>query len=57
MNQCEARKRQQVIETTLAGLKAMLMDDKTLLLEMDPSQEERFSLLLGIAIHKGLADI
>lgn len=57
MNARVARQRQQLIENTLAGLKAILVDDKTLLAEMDPEQEDRFANLLGIAVHKGLADL
>lgn len=46
MNQREARKRQQVIELTLAGLKEMLVNNKSLLAEMNPEQEQRLAELL-----------
>ena len=49
MNQREARKRQQVIELTLAGLKEMLVNNRSLLAEMDPEQEGRFADLLTVA--------
>lgn len=46
MNQREARKRQQVIELTLAGLNEMLVNNKSLLAEMNPEQEQRLAELL-----------
>lgn len=46
MNARLARKRQQVIELTLAGLNEMLVENKTLLQEMDPEQEARFEKLI-----------
>lgn len=49
MNQREVRKRQQVIELTLAGLNEMLVNNKTLLAEMDPEQEHRFEKLIKLA--------
>jgi hypothetical protein len=52
MNQREARRRQQLIENTLAGMKAILIDDKTLLQELDPLQEERFKDLLELGVLK-----
>lgn len=52
MNQRQARQRQQLIENTLAGLKA-LMEDQTLLAELDPGQEVKLKLLMGLAAHKG----
>jgi len=48
MNQREARKRQQVIELTLAGL-----DEQ----ELNPEQEERFKSLIGLAVHKGYVEL
>lgn len=57
MNAREARQRQQLIENTLAGLKAILVDDKTLLQELDPRQEERLKILVGLAAHKGYIDL
>lgn len=57
MNARVARKRQQVIELTLAGLKEMLVENKSLLAEMDPEQEERFKTLIGLAVHKGYAEL
>ena len=52
MNQREARRRQQLIENTLAGMEAILIDDKTLLQELDPIQEERFKDLLELGVLK-----
>ena len=49
MNQREARKRQQVIELTLAGLKEILVNNRSLLAELDPEQEGRFADLLTLA--------
>lgn len=49
MNQREARKRQQVIELTLAGLNEILVNNRTLLAEMNPEQEGRFADLLELA--------
>lgn len=46
VNQREARKRQQVIELTLAGLNEMLVNNKSLLAEMNPEQEQRLAELL-----------
>lgn len=46
MNQREARKRQQLIENTLAGLNEMLVNNKSLLAEMNPEQEQRLAELL-----------
>lgn len=42
-----ARKRQQLIENTLAGMKAIFVDDATLVMEMDPQQENRMVELLS----------
>lgn len=57
MNQREVRKRQQVIELTLAGLNEMLVNNKSLLAEMNPEQESRFKNLIGLAAHKGYIDL
>jgi len=57
MNQREARKRQQVIELTLAGLDEMLVNNKSLLQELNPEQEERFKSLIGLAVHKGYVEL
>lgn len=46
MNARLARKRQQVIELTLAGLNEILFNNATLLQEMDPEQEARFEKLI-----------
>ena len=57
MNARIARQRQQLIENTLAGLEAILCKDKTLLQELDPEQEQRLKILVGIATHKGYCDL
>lgn len=57
MNQREARKRQQVIELTLAGLREILVNNKSLLAEMNPEQEGRFKDLIGLAAHKGYVEL
>lgn len=49
MNAREARKRQQVIELTLAGLNEMLVNNRTLLQELNPEQEDRFAELISLA--------
>ncbi len=57
MNQREAKRRQQLIWDTLIGMKALLVDDTTLLQEMDPDQERLFKDLVGIAVHKDLVEL
>lgn len=57
MNAREAQRRQQLIWNTLIGLKAMLIDDKTLIAEMDPGQEKLFKDLIGLAVHLDLAEL
>lgn len=57
MNQREVRKRQQVIELTLAGLREILVNNKSLLAEMNPEQEGRFKDLIGLAVHKGYVEL
>ena len=56
MNARIARQRQQLIEGTLAGLEAILSKDKTLLQELEPKQEYRLKLLIGLAVHKGYVE-
>lgn len=57
MNAATAKRRQQLIWNTIIGLKAMLIDDKTLIDEMDPDQEKLFKDLIGIAVHKDLVEL
>lgn len=57
MNARVARQRQQLIWNTLVGLKAILVDDTTLLAEMDPDQEGMLKNLVELAIHKGYVEL
>ena len=57
MNQREAKQRQKVIGLTLAGLQEMLVNNTSLLQELDPNQEKWFKDLIGLAIHKGYAEL
>lgn len=52
MNARVARQRQQLIWNTLTGLKALLIDDKTLLQELDPEQERLLKDLIELGVHK-----
>lgn len=52
MNARTAAKRQQLIWNTLIGLKAILVDDTTLLQELDPDQEQLLKDLVEMAVHK-----